>query len=188
MDTIADRHSRALAAATAVIAGLDGPQWERPSQCAGWSIRDLVRHMVGQNFGFAAALGEGDAPLGAYEPRDVEEWPASVDQLSQAVAAPAGEIRLAEVRPHLTLSPDVVVGMHLLDTVVHTWDICGPPWRPEPDVADAIVEQARRVPDSARRGDGPFRAVIPGLDEDPWHEALRLLGREPAPRSGMLRP
>jgi uncharacterized protein (TIGR03083 family) len=37
-----------LAAFQEVVSGLDGPDWDRPTDSAGWSVRDIVAHVAGQ--------------------------------------------------------------------------------------------------------------------------------------------
>ena len=33
----------------ALLGGLDPAEWLRPTDCAGWSVRDVVAHMIGEN-------------------------------------------------------------------------------------------------------------------------------------------
>jgi uncharacterized protein (TIGR03083 family) len=37
-----------LAAFQDVVRALDGPDWDRPTESAGWSVRDMVAHVAGQ--------------------------------------------------------------------------------------------------------------------------------------------
>jgi hypothetical protein len=72
--------------------------------------------------------------------------------------------------------------MHLLDTVVHTWDVTtalGAGERPDDELVAAVLEQARLVPAGpARTAPGAaFAPALPAVDADPWAEALALLGR-----------
>ncbi len=41
-----DLFSRSWTALRAAVGGLSGDEWERPSGCAGWLVRDLVCHLV----------------------------------------------------------------------------------------------------------------------------------------------
>ena len=180
MNTVRQLHAATLRDAGVIIENLAGQEWDRPSRCAEWSLRDLVRHMVGQNFGFAAAISGGDAAVESYAARAVDEWGASIDALLRAIATPAPSIRLVEVRPNDRFPLAAVLGMHMLDTAVHIWDIKGPPWHPSERVIELILMQARRIP-VARREGGPFGSIVTSLDPDPWHEALHLLGRSVDP-------
>lgn len=182
METIRSLHAHALADAGRAVAAVRPAAEDRPSRCAGWTVRDLVEHMVGQNLGFAAAIATGDAPLDAYAPRPVADWAGSVAALTRAVAEPAPEIRLAEVRPQDLLPVDTVLAMHALDSAVHAWDLTGPAYRPSDDLVELVLGLAERIP-ARRAPDGAFAAVVDepgeGLADDPWHRALRLLGRRP---------
>lgn len=41
------------------FADLDGPGWERPSRCAGWSVRDVLAHLAGEEM-YNHAVLDGD--------------------------------------------------------------------------------------------------------------------------------
>jgi hypothetical protein len=41
-----DLFSRSWTALRAAVGALSGPDWERPSGCAGWLVRDLVCHLI----------------------------------------------------------------------------------------------------------------------------------------------
>ena len=46
MDVVAEME-RAFAIATGVLEGVQPDQWDAPSPCEGWTVRDVVNHMVG---------------------------------------------------------------------------------------------------------------------------------------------
>ena len=76
-------------------------------------------------------------------------------------------------------------GFHLVDYVVHAWDVAraiDAPYAPDDDVADAALEVARAVPDGDNRR-GPRSnfapALIPAGGAGALDTALRLLGRDP---------
>lgn len=69
--------TRALSAVGRLIAGIRDDQWSAPTPCAGWTVRDLMNHLVGVNLVFGALsrdqvpprLGAdylGDDPAAAY--------------------------------------------------------------------------------------------------------------------------
>jgi uncharacterized protein (TIGR03086 family) len=47
MDNVVDEMDRAFALATEVLSRVREEQWESPSPCEGWTVRDVVNHMVG---------------------------------------------------------------------------------------------------------------------------------------------
>lgn len=155
--------------------------------CAGWDLADLFGHMVGQNLGFAAAVAEGDAPVAAYASVPVtaedlvDRWQESATRVREAfgAAAPEATIHLAEFGFRPTV--EVALGMQLLDAAVHAWDVAtalGRDYRPSEATVTVVLEMARQI--AARPGGTPvFAAPLAENGEDPWSDALRLLGRDP---------
>jgi hypothetical protein len=81
--------------------------------------------MTGQNVGFATAVIDDEPALADFAPLPHGGWPASAEALSAALAAAPEDraVLLAEIHPTRRFPLRAVVGMHLLDTVVHTWDV-----------------------------------------------------------------
>lgn len=182
--TIIDLHRRALAVAGAVVARVRPADLTRPTPCAGWDLGALLGHMIGQNHGFAEAVETGSAPRSAYAPRPTG-WPGSADRLSTAfAAAPADRtVLLVEISGEQRFPVHVVAGFHLLDTVVHTWDVAaalGEPFRPDDDLVAETLAQARRVPTgpARERPGAAFAPERPAAGDD-WDRTLALLGRDP---------
>jgi uncharacterized protein (TIGR03086 family) len=189
---IAERHQEALTAAWHVLAAVGPEDLERPTPCAGWDLRALVEHMIGQNEGFALAMATGDAPRTAYAPRPVREltalspaWAESVRHLRAAPQQgdPGRRVRLAEISTERTFSLVAALRMQLLDTVVHTWDVAaalGRDHRPSADLLDLVAADALLVPDGpARLAPGAaFTPALPTEGGDPWSLTLARLGRD----------
>ena len=183
-------HRRALDAATTVVAEVRPDQLDRPSPCAGWDLRALLEHMIGQNHGFADAVeGPGDVPLAAFAPRSFADvgpaWTASADRIAAAFATAPGErdVLLVEISEQHRFPVATVLGFHLLDTVLHTWDVAtaaGRRFRPDDDLAEIVAGQAALVPAGPAR-EQPGAAFAPAASvpsgADPWVTALALLGR-----------
>ena len=184
-------HRRALDVAGAVIANVGPQDLTRPTPCTAWDLGTLLAHCIGQNHGFADAVDNGDAPAGAFAHRTfpadglTDAWSHSTDRLSSAFAAAPLDrhVRLAEIRPDTTFPVAMVVGFQRLDTVIHTWDIAtalGTKFRPDDELVDATLSQARLVPGAPAVREGPgavFAPVLPSDGADPWEESLALLGR-----------
>ena len=179
-------HRSAIAAATTVVDRLAPADLVRPTPCDGWSVADLLAHMIGQNRGFAAAVRDGDAPEIAYVPVPFarELWASSAGELTSAFASRAldDEIREVELHPHHRLPLSALVAAQLLDTVVHTWDLAqslGVSFVPPADQAAAVLAVAEGVPASARTGPAAPFGPARHTSGDDWHRALSLLGRDP---------
>ena len=184
------QHRRALAAAGNAVVEVRPVALSRPTPCAGWDLKTLLAHMIGQNVGFALAVSTGDADESAYavpmiRPEELgEAWTRSADQVLTAFgnADLEQEVRLVEINPDDTFPAAVVVGMHLLDTVIHTWDVArslGQPYRPDDELVDIVAAQAERVPVGTARTQptAAFAPVLATTQTDPWLTALAMLGR-----------
>ena len=176
-------HRGALDLTSELVGAVRPADLGRPTPCAGWDLAALLAHMTGQNHGFADAL-RGGTELAAYAPvSGVEAWQASVADLLDAVAHPAADaVLLPEITTAQRFPVPVVIGFHLLDTVVHGWDVAtalGRVWRPDPPLVDAVLEQARRVPAGPARTvpGAAFGPVQAAAGRDPWAMALALVGR-----------
>lgn len=183
-------HRHALELARPYLAGVDGPALGRPTPCAGWDLGTLLAHVVGQHYGFAAAVTDGDAPPEAYAHRPVTpgraaaDWQESADLLVAAFAAapPDRPVRLVEVSPDQRFPAGAVVAFQLLDTVMHTWDLAaalGADFVPDPELASTMLPLARLIPQGeARLGpDAAFAPVVTSAAPDDWTRALALTGR-----------
>ncbi len=145
--------------------------------CAGWDLQALLTHMIGQNDGFATAVTAGDAPQSAYTRPAVTA--------SDLASEWDDEVLLIEINPDSTVPVDAAMAMHLLDTVIHTWDVAsslGSPHRPDDELLGIVAAGAKRVPAGASRT-RPGAAFVPAVTNDqadPWLITLALLGREKA--------
>jgi len=178
-------YGRALDDTTVLAFGAD--DLTVPTPCAGWDLADLFGHMVGQNLGFAAAVADGDAPVAAYETVSValddvaRRWRESAARVRAAfdAADPEATVHLAEFGFRPTVA--VALGMQLLDAAVHAWDVAtalGQTYRPADATVTFVLDMAREI--AARPGGTPvFAAPLTESGEDPWGDALRLLGRDP---------
>jgi len=182
-------HRAALVLADRHVVDLEPGDLGRPTPCAGWSLAELLAHMIGQHRGFAEAVRKLDAPREAYLPvsYDPAAWRGSVDELTAAFAG--ADLRAAAVAVELTATPLPVgqlVAAQLLDTVVHTWDIAqsvGVDFTPPDDLLAATAAIAAAIPD---RAFGPGRAFASRLvaNGDTWERTLALVGR----RAGVAIP
>jgi uncharacterized protein (TIGR03086 family) len=161
-----------------------------PTPCDGWTLRDLLAHMTVQHHGFASAargLGADPAhwdvstvtdPLGAYAD-------AARDAVD-AFAAATGEtpFALPEFGPDVVVPGVMAIGFHLVDYVVHGWDVAaslGRTYEVSDDVAAAALTVALAVPDGEFRDaeESPFARAVDGAAVTDLDRVLRHLGRNP---------
>ena len=184
---------QALAYAGEVIAQVTADRLTLPTPCPDWTLHGLLRHIVSQNEGFAAAArGRGsvlsvwrNGRLGTEDPgADVEE---SARLVREAFGEDGVLDRMFDLPEVGSAFPGAVaIGFHFVDTVVHAWDVArtiGVEWDPGEEMVGAALRIAVRVPDTPGSR-GPGLAFEPGValpagapDAD---RLLALLGRSPA--------
>ena len=158
---------------------------ERATPCTGWTVRDLVEHAVGLNMGFAEAIASGNAARDAYDSRPVRWWEHSVDAVVQAAAeSHADQVTIVPISPDVPFSRTDALRMHLLDIVVHSWDLAvsiGTDFVPSDEAVSAISNLAGLI--ALRPLPSTYEQFAPAIErpgEGRWRQALRQLGRDPA--------
>jgi uncharacterized protein (TIGR03086 family) len=191
---IIDQHGRAVAAVAPVLTRVRPVDLELPTPCTGWDLRALLEHMTGQDHGFAAAVRAGtetDIDVDQFAPRSLGADPAAAATASSAAAGtafadasadPSRTVWLAEFQHRLPLAQ--VAGFHLIDTLVHGWDVAvtlGLAVDYDDDLVAAGLTVAENVPTGAFREqpESPFAPALAATGSDPWERTLTLLGRDP---------
>jgi uncharacterized protein (TIGR03086 family) len=198
VENILELHQRSVAGLRPVLDRIAPAHLDRPTPCAGWDLRALLEHMTGQDHGLAAAVRAartgGEVDVAAFAPRPLGPWPAATvaTGLEEVVAAftngAESPVLLPEFGARLPLP--IVAGMHLVDTLVHGWDVAAALGAQDAysagldaEVVAAALAMAEQVPDDdSREAPGaPFGHALPTPgDTDPWVRTLTLLGRDPA--------
>jgi uncharacterized protein (TIGR03086 family) len=194
---VVELDARAVAVSVAVVGGVGPGRLGLATPCGGWTLGRLLAHMTGQHYGFAAAArGEG-ADVSVWSDRPVDGAPAAgyAGAAAEAVAAFAGpgvlerEFWLPEVHPRVRFPGPAAVGFHLLDCVVHAWDVAAALGTPAGlggdlggELVDAALAVAVRVPRGAARlvpgaAFGPVVALPAGASR--LEQVLALCGRSP---------
>lgn len=182
------RHARALAQVSGLVDAVPDAAWDAPTPCAGWTVRDVVGHLVWGH----RVLGAGLAGAAFTEPAGGRTVPlappvpaahrAAVDAAltavrragpGAAVAFPAGPVGL-----------DDALLVRVQDVVVHGWDLAVATGLAFPH-DDDLVRSAERTA-RERRGAGALAAphfapaLVPEGDR-PLDRLLAAVGRS-APR------
>ncbi|MEV7774633.1 TIGR03086 family metal-binding protein [Kitasatospora sp. NPDC086791] len=160
-------------------------QWDSPTPCTDWSVRDLVNHLTGEQLWvpdllMGATIGEvgsrfdGDV-LGA-DP--VAAWTDAAEAARRAWAVPGA----ADLTVHLSFGD--VSGQYYLDQlttdlVIHTWDLAegiGRRTRLPAELVDFALGEISGYGDLS--GSGLFDPPLPTPeDADPQTRLLALTGR-----------
>jgi uncharacterized protein (TIGR03086 family) len=186
-DTLLDRDRRAVVATMQLVAELEPADRARSTPCDGWSVYDLVAHMTGQQIGFAAAARGAGGRREVWAPSTASYTDVCVDVLA-AFSAPGVQERgfaLPEIRDGGTFPAPIAVSFHLVDNVVHAWDLAvsiGVPLELDDDVLASALHIAERVPNGTERmrEGAAFAPARTGEAADDLERTLLLLGRDPA--------
>jgi uncharacterized protein (TIGR03086 family) len=194
MRTIMENDAAAVRATVAVVAKISADDLGRPTPCAEWDLGALLAHMAGQHYGFAAAAaGQGGDPA-VWRPVQlgadfVRGYAAAADAVVDAFRVEGvldRPFELPEISTERPFPGRVAIGFHLVDYVVHGWDVAtaiGADWDLPDEVVAVALPLARAVPGGAARA-VPGAAFAPALPvasaAAPMQEILSLLGRAPA--------
>jgi uncharacterized protein (TIGR03086 family) len=184
---------RAMRVTAEIIAGIRPAQLDNPTPCGQWLLRDLLAHIVGQYHGFALAASGQPTGLDAFRPRPVGEGMAGAYAATAALVTAAFAedgvldrvFYLPEIRDGGPYPARMAIGFHLVDEVVHAWDLAkstGASAEFDDEVLAAAVSISARVPnDPAGRGAGFAFALgaDPDPDAPPLDRIVTLLGRRP---------
>jgi uncharacterized protein (TIGR03086 family) len=187
---------RAVQASVAAAADLSDAELDEPTPCRGWTLADLMAHMTVQQRGFAAAARGYGGDLDRWMLRRyASDGPgtsrayatASADLLSAFADPQLGstDFLLPEIRDGRPFPAHVALGFHLVDNVVHAWDVAASRARQvefDADLLAAALEIAEQVPDGPERDKSAAafshrRPLTAGAS--PLERILLLLGRSP---------
>lgn len=184
---IADLHERALAETGRIVGGIGRDQWDRPSTCEEWTVRQLVNHVVSGNL-WAVELGGkgrtieevgdrldgdvlGDDPNAAYD--------ASARAAADAFRGPGAMERPCAVS-YGPVPGEIYAGHRFIDILIHGWDLARSTDQ-DTTLDPELVEGAAAVvePQAALlRASGMFGDDVDVPDDaDPQTRLLALLGR-----------
>lgn len=191
-------HRDVVHTSVAIVNQVQADDLDRPTPCADWTLADLLAHMTAQHHGFAAAArGRGGDhaawqvhPLGSNPAIDYDD---AVENLLAAFAEPGvpdRKFHLPEFQPVSHFPAAQAISFHLIDYVVHSWDVARSlrlDYQLPPELAGPALRIALAVPDGDSRlaPGSPFRpALATSEDADPLRRILTALGRSPDwPRS-----
>ncbi len=124
-----------MASFAAVVAALESQHWDQPTPCTGWSVFDVVDHVVaGERFTVmtlnGASVSEASVAQQGIDPED----PDVVGQVNDAAATVLSAFdrpldRMIEHRIGTVLARRVL-GFRIIDQLGHTWDIATAIGRP----------------------------------------------------------
>lgn len=180
-------HRRAVAGFAARVDAVREEQWDRPTPCSDWNVRQLVNHLVYENVWtpelFAgrtiAEVGDrfegdllGDDPKGA--------WAAAARAALAAVGEAGALDRIVHLSAGDTPAREYVMQL-FTDHLIHTWDLAratGGDERLDPELVDACATWFVEGEERAYRAAGIIgpKVEVPA-DADPQTRLLARFGR-----------
>jgi uncharacterized protein (TIGR03086 family) len=154
---------QAVSVANGVLANVKRDQLDDPTPCASWKVRDVINHLVGGSYFFAAATN-GDAAGDGTDAPDFAsgDYRAAYEDGSKqaiaAFAAPGALERIVKV-PFGEFPGVAWMGLAMTDTFTHAWDLAkatGQSTDLAPGLAEQLLVGARQAISDDVRGDEPM--------------------------------
>jgi uncharacterized protein (TIGR03086 family) len=150
---------RAFADTRAIVANVKADQLGDATPCESWTVKDLLDHIIGGSYYFAASVNDGKAPEGG----PATEWnPANMvgvldGGIKDAVAAfgAPGAMEKTIQLPFGPLPAAAWMGLATTDAFIHGWDLAkatGQSTDIDPELAGQLLEGAKMMIAPAFRG------------------------------------
>ena len=188
MDALASL-DRSAARVVELVAATDRSQWELPTPCTEWTVRELIGHLLGGMVGYTELLRGASAQ--EFRAAAQQAAASGDDDLTAAVTEAAARAREAFAEPGALervvhhpmrdMPGAQLLGLRIGDNVVHAWDLATALGLP-PRIDEELAEQVYQ-------GLVPMAAVLPatGLfaaprgelppDAGPQERLLHVTGR-----------
>jgi uncharacterized protein (TIGR03086 family) len=191
MIDIVSLDAQAVCASVDLVARMTPQDLARPTPCPDWTLHGLLRHMIAQHHGFAAAAG-GDGDLSQWRTRPLGEDPVADYRAAaeHVLAAFAGDgvldrdFPLPEIARGPVFPARQAIGFHFVDYVAHSWDVAKTLDVPL-DLNPALLGVALSVAEAVPAGDArlaPGAAFAPRVawsDGSTLDQIVAILGRSP---------
>jgi len=168
-----------------VVAGVRPDQLGLPTPCRDWDVKALVAHTMGvvMNMGLGAGGADLRADINGVT-LDPDVGAQFRDETDRTLAAWVSHGLEGEVDVGAGPMPArVAVGINLLDTATHSWDIARATGQdanlPDDVAATALAACQSIVTDDTRKFAGFDPAVVVGAAGSPTEQLVAFLGRQP---------
>jgi uncharacterized protein (TIGR03086 family) len=169
---------------TSLVEGADPARWDSPAPVAGWTARDVVRHLVEWFPGFlASGSGERLEVATSVDEDPVAAWHELAGGVRALLDDPARAGKVLS-NPHVGDVPldRAVSQFFTADVFMHSWDLAtatGQAHGLDPDRATAML--AGMVPmEQVLRDSGQYGPAVEVADDaDPVARLMGFIGRDP---------
>lgn len=178
-------YRRVVAHFTALVERIDPAQWDAPTPDEGWSVADLVEHVVDRDRLLAATVG-GPTPDELDVVASAADLPAAwrerVTWWEHRLADPATAGRTWQTPFGSMTFADAAAAFTVSELTVHTWDLARAVGADETLDAEAVAvtfATLRDTENTLRRPGVMASAVDVGDDADEQTRMLAFTGRDP---------
>lgn len=123
MSEAADRYARNAARFVDLVKAVDDDQWDAPTPCEEWTVRQLVRHVVDTHHMFLRLVGIDPVDHPSVDDDPVQAILAVTTQLAEAMSEPAVATRTYEGIFGTRTLEWGVDNFQTDDLVIHGWDL-----------------------------------------------------------------
>jgi uncharacterized protein (TIGR03086 family) len=171
-----------------VIAATPKSDYGRPTPCAGWTVQDVINHMIGALTMFRDVAVDGVADPALFG-RDLiaGDAAASFDQTAEEALSAwsePGKIDGTAKLPFGEFPATFALQLPAMDMVVHSWDVAKATGRPvewnAELVHDTLAFSEATFTSAEFRGDSFAPPVTPPPNADELTRLVCFLGRQPA--------
>ncbi len=184
---LSELHERTVSGWTRLVEGVGDDQWQLPTPCTEWSVRDLVNHVVGEDLWTAPLVGgstieevgdrfDGDLladdPVGRARDAGAEATAAVAQRLPNG-----GTVHLSYGEEQLEEYVQQLVADHL----VHGWDLAvatGADATLDPELVDAVAAWYAEREELYRSAGAVAERAASGADAQ--GRLIAAFGRDPA--------
>jgi uncharacterized protein (TIGR03086 family) len=182
---VVDLDRRAALATAALFDATSPDQCEAPTPCSGWTVRDLLAHLIAGNVKYVE-IGRGKewargAPEVVLDDDPGAMYRRTLDEMLEAWEQP-GVLDRETALPVGRGPAESALYLHLGESLVHGWDLARatrqqPPW--DAEVAEASLAQFRSWLPSQGTPGTPFSDARPLADDAAAIDRLAaFLGRD----------
>ncbi len=178
---------QAMKLAGEVVSFVRPEQLTLPTPCADWTLHGLLRHLISENLGFAAATVSGTDPsevdwnAGRIGPDPVADYHRAADLYLDPFGPDSVLERDMRIGVFGVVRGSTAVAMHFVDTVAHGWDVATTidvPYEPDEQLAATALTVMKRFPSD--RPTAAFDVQVPIPDDAPeLAKFLAYVGRDP---------
>lgn len=167
-----------------LVEGVRPEQWDGPSPCAGWRVRDVLRHIVDMHGVLLGSAGRELTPAPGVDEDPVAAFRSARADIADVLADPVVSGREFDA-PHVgrttvEKSVDQVVSA---DLPLHAWDLAratGQEYTIPPEEVELASRAVRALPEEVLRAPHVFGPEVPVPADAPAQDRLLgFLGRDP---------